>query len=436
MMRSLLLVLALAASGLASGEQPERLARLSYVEGEVAFRGAQEVAPSALPDRPLNAGDRITTARDGRAELALGNATLRLDEDSAITVADLDASVVRIELTAGTASLHLRELFEDETYELVTLNTTVAFRAPGEYRVDITASDATDLTVRAGNAEVATAGGPVRVADGQRVRLEGRAEFASLVTPRATDEFDDWVLEREVQLAEAAPPVDETSEYYEDETLDEYGEWTDDPSYGRVWMPNYAYGGYDPFGYGHWQYNGYGYSWYDPMPWSAYTSHHGRWAYAHHWDRWCWVPERRDHDRHVANDTPSRGLPRPFDADRRPRPLERDSDSGKTSRGGTLVPQDDDRRPVGASPNLPRRIDADRRPVLGRSAEPNKPTRTAVAPRSAPQPRTVPASQGTATPTLRPSRPANASSSSSSSSQATSRPATTTSKGFARPQDP
>jgi FecR protein len=433
MMRSLLVAIALAAPGLASGEQPERVARLSYVEGEITFRGAQQVAPSALPDRPLEAGDRLSTARDGRAELSLGNATLRLDEDTAITVDELGASAVRIEVAAGTASLHLRELFEGESYELITPNTTVAFRAPGEYRVDITPGGATDLTVRAGNAEVATAGGPVRVADGQRVRLEGRAEFASLVTPRAADEFDDWVLERELQLAEAAPPVDESSEYYEDEALDEYGEWRDDPGYGRVWMPSYAYGGYDPFSYGHWQYNGYGYAWYDPMPWSAYTSHHGRWV--RHQDRWCWVPDRRGHGRHVANDTPSRALPLPFDGDRRPT-LGRDSDTGKKSRGGTMVPRE-------ASPNPPRRIDANRAPVFQRGAEPAKPTRTAAAPRSAPQPpRAAPAAQGSSTPTLRPSRPANSSnagssgSSSNSSSQAASRPATTTSKGFAKPQEP
>ena len=106
--------------------------------------------------------------------------------------------------------------------------------------------------MRSGNAEVATAGGPVRVADGQRVRLEGRAEFASLVTPRAADDFDEWVLEREVQFAESAPPPGEPSDDYEygNETLDQYGEWRDEPSYGRVWMPSYAYGGYDPFSHG------------------------------------------------------------------------------------------------------------------------------------------------------------------------------------------
>ncbi len=101
MLRPILIVLALTASGLASGESlepPERIARLSYVQGEMSFQGAQEVAPSALPDRPLDRGDRLSTARDGRAEIALGGATLRLDEDTALTIADLDASTVRLQL--------------------------------------------------------------------------------------------------------------------------------------------------------------------------------------------------------------------------------------------------------------------------------------------------------------------------------------------------
>jgi hypothetical protein len=173
------------------------------------------------------------------------------------------------------------------------------------------------------------------------------------------------------------------------------------------------------------------------MPWSAYTSHHGRWAYVDHLDRWCWVPARRNHGRHVADDTPSRALPLPFDAERprTPRRLGRNTDSDTKSRGGTLVPQDDDdRRPVAASPSLPRRIDANRAPVFQRGAEPGKLPRTAGVPRSAPQPqRAAPADQGNSTQTLRPSRPAN---SSNSGSEATSRPAATTSKGFAIPQDP
>ncbi len=83
LLRPALLVLALTASSLAWGEAsdpPDRVVRLSYVEGEVTFQGAQETARHELPDRPLIPGDRLTTERGGRAELSLGTATIRLDE--------------------------------------------------------------------------------------------------------------------------------------------------------------------------------------------------------------------------------------------------------------------------------------------------------------------------------------------------------------------
>lgn len=432
LIRTLLVALTLTASSLAAGdslEPPERIARLSYVQGEVTFQGAQEVAPSALPDRPLNPGDRLTTLRDGRAELALGSATLRLDQATAVTMASLDASTVRLELADGTASVHLRELFEGETFEVVTLNTTIAFRTPGEYRVDITPSGATELSVRAGHAEVATAGGPVRVADGQRVRLEERAEFASLVTPRAADDFDEWVLEREVQFAESAPPPGEPSDgdEYGNETLDQYGEWRDEAEYGRVWMPSYAYGGYDPFGNGYWQRSSFGYSWYDPMPWSAYTFNYGRWTYLDHLNRWCWVPERRRHRDHFAHDT------RPY---RQPRDDRNDRDDRPWN--GNPRPDTDDSQPVASSSGLGRPIDANRPPVFRREAETAKPTRrTTPVPssngnQSPPPPSSAPVAQNGGT-TMRPARPA---SSDSPSSQNTTPPASTTNKGFAKPQEP
>jgi FecR protein len=416
LIRLTLFILALAVTGLASAEPPERIARLSYVEGQIKFQGEQEVAPSALPDRPLASGDRLATERDGRAELALGSATLRLDESTAVTVADLDASTVRLELAAGAASLHLYELLESETFEVVTLNTTIAFREPGEYRVDITPSGATELSVRAGNAEVATAGGPVRVADGQRVRLEGRAEIASLVTPRAADAFDEWVLEREVQLAESAP--DESSDAYGEETLDDYGEWADDPSYGQVWMPSYAYGGYDPFSYGYWQQSGLGWSWYDPMPWSAYTFHHGQW-YLNDQNRWAWVAQRRELQRRAyrRDEQLERAL-----GDSSPQSGQRD-----TRPVGRPNADELERRAEATSSGLGRRIDAERRsPILQRTVESANASRNAAAP-----PAKASAAPDSSTSTVRPARAA------SSSRQSTSRPAATTTKGaFANPQEP
>jgi hypothetical protein len=419
-LRPALLVLALAASSLALGEAvepPERLARLSYAEGQVMFQGPADASPSGLPDRPLMPGDRLTTEREGRAELALGTATIRLNEQTEFSVIDLDATTVRVEVTAGTAIVHLRELFEGESFELVTPNAEIALHTAGEYRVNVFADDATELTVRTGSAEVATAEGPVRVADGQRIRLEGRDALATLAAPLPADAFDDWVLEREVQLAEAEQPPDES--------LEGQGQWYEEPSYGQVWMPSYAYGSWDPYGYGHWQQIGFGYGWVDPMPWGFYTSNYGRWAYLHHLNRWCWVPTRHDHHdrwRQAARNTRPLMPPREF------------------ARLDNRVRRDaDERRSVATSTGQPRRIDADVQPTYRRDVVSVKQPGGTVVPSTNhggqnPPPRTTPVRQSGGT-TMAPARPAQP------SSQTTSRPATTTTtttttKGFGKPQIP
>jgi hypothetical protein len=293
--------------------------------------------------------------------------------------------------------VHLRELYDDETFVVATPNTTLTLREPGEYRIAVPAESTTDLTVRGGSAEALTAGGPVRIADGQRVRLEGRQALASLATPRAADAFDDWVIERELQLADVAPSTEQLATGYEYEELDRYGEWYDEPSYGRVWMPAYAYGGYDPFRYGHWQQFGMGRSWVSSMPWGYHTFNSGRWAYLNHLDRWCWVPTRRYHPRdRYARDTAPFGQPRDDGDDRTP--------------GVRPRRNNDPRQPVATIPVTPRRIDADRAPVLRRDADVAKPT-----PRVAPAPRVdrapvAPQRSASAPPsttgTMRPSRPA------------------------------
>ncbi|HXV40698.1 MAG TPA: hypothetical protein VD701_07045, partial [Steroidobacteraceae bacterium] len=128
MLRRTLPLLALAATSLAWGQAldpPERIARLAYAEGEVTFQAAHARATTTLPDRPLARSDRIATHRDSRAELALGIATVRLDERSDLVILDLDETAVRIELMSGTASVYLDELLEDETFKILTPNAAI-----------------------------------------------------------------------------------------------------------------------------------------------------------------------------------------------------------------------------------------------------------------------------------------------------------------------
>ena len=182
LLRPALLVLALTASSLAwseASDPPDRVVRLSYVEGQVAFRGAEEAARHELPDRPLIPGDRLTTERGGRAELSLGTATIRLDEQTEFSIVDLDATTVRIQLNEGTASIVLHDLSEDETFEIDTPNTAIALQEPGEYRLEVrrTARPRSPCAAARRKSErlLAKCASPTASARGSRAAMHSRA---------------------------------------------------------------------------------------------------------------------------------------------------------------------------------------------------------------------------------------------------------------------
>jgi hypothetical protein len=400
-LRPLLLLATLAASplaGAAPSGPPERVARLSYVEGEIAFEAAGERASSTLPDRPFNEDDRLATKADARAEVALGTAALRLDGRTSVRFDELGADRVRLRLEDGVANVTLRELQDGEAFEVVTPNTTLTLVMPGDYRVEVPSEESSIITVHGGAAQAETAGGPVRIADGQRVRLVGRESLASLETAHPADAFDDWVLQREVQLAEAEPTADQ-----EQPELDRYGEWRDDPDYGRVWMPGYAYGGSDPFQYGYWQQVGFGWSWVDPYPWGPYTSYGGRWAYLHHLNRWCWTPPRHHPPVRTVQET------HPFI---RPR-------GGR----GTIMPLDRD--PPRAATSAPVATSAGAEPRTTPRVTPGKPRSGTFVPslprNPSPAPQSsTPATRSTSHPSGATMRPSGSSSSSGSKSSSSS----------------
>lgn len=391
MLHRTLPLLALAVTGLAFGQDldpPARIARLSYVEGEVAFQAERGRVTGNLPERPLEPGDRLLTRTGGRAELAFGSATIRFDERSDLVILDLDEATVRIELASGTASVYLDSLLENEIFKILTPNAAIALVEPGEYRVDVHNDLASALTVRSGAAEVASAGGPVRVAANQRVRLEGRDSIARLETPRPADAFDDWVLERELLLADAEPARYTPYEGGGYDELDRYGEWYDEPRYGRVWMPGSDYSGWSPDG-GYWQRSGFGWSWYDPAPWGYFSYYGGRWIYLRDRNRWSWVPTPRHRPRHRARDDdgPSWYPRAPETPESAPRTADRGSNAGDGS------------GPVTIAPSAPRRIDPDRRPAPAREIQVDeRPRGGTYAPR-------VNRGSGSAAPVARPAAP-------------------------------
>jgi hypothetical protein len=76
-------------------------------------------------------------------------------------------------------------------------------------------------------------------------------------------------------------------------TLDPYGQWTDDPTYGTVWVPSQDVVGSDFTPYataGHWTYDD-DYTWVSDYDWGWAPFHYGRWVYSNPYG-WGWIPGR------------------------------------------------------------------------------------------------------------------------------------------------
>ncbi len=76
-------------------------------------------------------------------------------------------------------------------------------------------------------------------------------------------------------------------------TLEPYGTWTEDPTYGTVWVPSASVVGQDFTPYvsaGHWGYDS-DYAWVSDYDWGWAPFHYGRWAYAAG-PGWEWIPGR------------------------------------------------------------------------------------------------------------------------------------------------
>lgn len=97
-------------------------------------------------------------------------------------------------------------------------------------------------------------------------------------------------------------PVDESARYDEgrdpaayqpfEGTLSPFGEWFDDPRYGRVWSPSAEVVGADfaPYAtHGAWALSQYGWTWVSSFAWGWAPFHYGRWVTLGA-RGWAWVP--------------------------------------------------------------------------------------------------------------------------------------------------
>jgi len=281
------------AAGDDAGDPPDRVARLSYLAGDVGLlpSGAQDWGDAGI-NRPLTTGDRLASNNGARAELELDGAAVRLDGDTDVGFLQLDDQLAQLELTQGTLNLTVRQLDDGQSYEIDTPNVALVVDRPGSYRVDVDRDgQGTRVTVFDGNATVYGENDARRLVIAQRSYRFADSTLANVVVEDAAggDDFDAWCDERSRRYAdsESRRYVSEDVIGYQD--LDRYGDWRSDPEYGQVWYPAQVGADWAPYRNGHWAWVGpWGWTWVDDAPWGFAPYHYGRWAWRSR--GWCWVP--------------------------------------------------------------------------------------------------------------------------------------------------
>jgi hypothetical protein len=279
-------------SGWASADPPSRVARLGATSGAVSFlpSGESDWERAAI-NRPLANGDRIWSDRDARAEIQVGAAMVRLDDETSVSVVNHDDQVLQLQLTQGTLKLRVRRIEPNQIFEIDTPNLAFTVPQAGDYRIEVDPNaNSTTIVVRKGRGEVHGDDTTYSVDPRQPYRFFGTGlRDYQLVAAPPPDEFDNWANARDdsYDRSVSARYVSQDVVGYQD--LDTNGTWRVDPSYGNVWVPTRVVAGWAPYRDGHWAWVApWGWTWVDDAPWGFAVSHYGRWANIR--GTWVWVP--------------------------------------------------------------------------------------------------------------------------------------------------
>jgi hypothetical protein len=271
---------------------PSRVARISYVQGEVSFQPSGDTAWSmATVNYPVTTGDRLYTDTAARVELQVGALAVRLGPSSDFTMTNLTEQLVQLGLAQGTARVTIYSMAPGDSVELDTQRGALFLLQPGTYRVDAPeGGDAMIVTVEHGSLQWTAGGVAQSVADGQAIQVSGinPIQVASLA-PALPDDFDRWcdMRDHRASVSPSAQYVSRDIPGYDD--LDDYGYWRSEPEYGPVWYPTAVPTGWVPYRFGHWVWiEPWGWTWVEHERWGYAPFHYGRWVQVG--PRWGWLP--------------------------------------------------------------------------------------------------------------------------------------------------
>ena len=275
-----------------SSAGPIRLARFSYVKGNVTWRmGDGEAWSAATVNLPIRQGAQVWVTDGGRAEVQFDDGSLlRLGNGAVATLqtlfSDADGEFTEIQMNEGLSTLVLRP--SKSIYQIDTPLVSIKSEGPSKVRIGV--DNDVEVAVRSGRAAVEGSGRKTVLESGRYLDLvDADSEFNSSRLPDP-DSWDRWNDARDRQLAEG----DSGDRLPSDIALvagdlDDYGSWHDDARYGAVWCPAVSEAGWRPYQHGHWTWvEPFGWTWVSGESWGWAPYHYGTWVNEPY--GWAWVP--------------------------------------------------------------------------------------------------------------------------------------------------
>ncbi len=292
-------LLALPFPGWAQDQGPEEdgpalgVARVSLTNGDVTMRHGDEGDwVQATVNSPLVEGDTVATGPGSRAEVQLDHSNLlRLGPNSEVNIANLANRQFRVQVARGLVTYsELRG--GDADVDIETPLVAVRPGKEGRYRVEVHNEREVWVTVRKGEARIASPEGVETLEKGRRMTVRGEpGEDPEFLIAKAApkDDWDAFNERRDKQLNKSESYRNVSSSIYGAEDLDDNGRWSYVSGYGNCWFPRVDYG-WAPYRYGNWRYiDYYGWTWVSSESWGWAPYHYGRW-FNHASFGWGWYP--------------------------------------------------------------------------------------------------------------------------------------------------
>lgn len=269
------------------------VARLGLLTHEVDVTRADsgDVFAATL-NTPLSIGDDITTLDDAYAEIQFDYAaSLRVAPDTQLRFTQLDPGDHVAQLAQG--SVDMREFRGLDAHpEIDTPGAAIRPGSSGSVRVTVDGDGNTEVTVRAGQADVTAAASTQTVTEGTSVMVTGSGDGAQIAAIGSVplDAFDTFNNDRDAYLERFHDQRYVDAGLVGADDLDGYGHWIATADYGQVWVPDNQDDGWAPYHSGRWVWEPYyGWTWVAAEPWGWAPYHYGNWFYAAG-TGWCWYP--------------------------------------------------------------------------------------------------------------------------------------------------